>query len=177
MLLIDPMEQLKANTKKNQTKLVCILAGGIGSRMGEYKSIINKALLPINFKSSINKIFENFPSNTKFIIATGYKKEIIKNYLKIIGNNNVKIVDVKKYTGQGSGPAYSLYKCKKYLKKSFYFISCDTLINKNFPKNQNSNWLGVGKTKKQYTDYCNFLVNSKSEIIKIYDKIKPLNNS
>ena len=171
------MEKLKMSIKKNPPKLVCILAAGIGSRMGEYTPVINKSLLPINFKSSLTKIIENFPNNTKFIIASGFKKENLQNFTKIIGNKNIKIVDVKKYIGPGSGPAYSLYACKKYLKKSFYFIPCDTLIAENFPKSEKSNWLGVGKVKKQYQDYCNFLVNKKLEITKIFDKVKPPKSS
>lgn len=171
------MEKLKMSTKKNLPKLVCILAAGIGSRMGEYTSIINKSLLPVNFKSSLTKIIENFPNNTKFIIAAGFKKESLKNFTKILGNKNIKVVDVKKYMGPGSGPAFSLYSCKKYLQRSFYFIPCDTLINENFPKIEKSNWLGVGKNKKKYQDYCNFLINKKLEITEIFDKKKPKKNS
>ena len=171
------MVKSKMSIKKNSPKLVCILAAGIGSRMGEYTEVINKSLLPINYKSSLTKIIENFPNNTKFIIATGFKKENLQNFIKIIGNKRIKIVNVKKYAGPGSGPAYSLYACRKYLQKSFYFIPCDTLISKNFSKTDKSNWLGVGKIKKPYLDYCNFLVNEKLEITDIYDKIKPEKNS
>ena len=171
------MVKLKMSIKKNSPKLVCILAAGIGSRMGEYTTVINKSLLPINFKSSLTKIIENFPNDTKFIIATGFKKENLQNFIKVLGNKNIKIVDVKKYIGPGSGPAYSLYACRKYLQKSFYFIPCDTLISENFPKTEKSNWLGVGIIKKPYHDYCNFLVNKKLEITEIFDKIIPKKKS
>ena len=57
---------------------VCILTAGVGSRMEEYTKSFNKALLPINKKASISLILEKFPKNTKFVIATGYKKKQVK---------------------------------------------------------------------------------------------------
>lgn len=167
------MVKLNMSISKKATKLVCILAAGTGSRMGEYAEVVNKSLLPVNFKSSLTRIIESFPENSQFIIATGYKKENVKNYLKIFDNKNIKIINVSNFDGLGSGPALSLYRCKKYLQKSFYFIPCDTLISENFSKFENYNWLGVGKNKSNYKDYCNFEVNQKSEICKIFDKKKP----
>lgn len=161
------------STKKKPPKLVCILAAGMATRMGEYSELINKSLLPINFKSSLTRIIESFPKNSKFVIATGYKKENIKNFIKIFNNKNIKIVNVKKFAGPGSGPALSLYSCKKYLQKSFYFIPCDTIITGNFSKFENNNWLGVGKRRHHYKDYCNFIVNKELNISQIFDKIKP----
>jgi len=37
---------------------VCILAVGVGSRMGPLTQNINKAILPINFKAVISHIIE-----------------------------------------------------------------------------------------------------------------------
>ena len=150
--------------KKTSTKLICILAAGIGSRMGEYTEIINKSLLPINFTSSLTKIINSFPKNSKFVIASGFKKENVKNFVKILNN-------------KGSGPALSLYCCKKYLQDSFYFIPCDTFVAGDFSKYENNNWLAIGKFKRDYKDYCNFVTNKKFEIKKIYDKTKPTTNN
>ena len=163
--------------QKNSTKLICILAAGIGSRMGEYTEIINKSLLPINFTSSLTKIINSFPKNSKFVIASGFKKENVKNFVKILNNKNIKIVNVKKFTGKGSGPALSLYSCKKYLQNSFYFIPCDTFVAGDFSKYENNNWLAIGKFKRDYRDYCNFVTNKKFEIKKIFDKTKPTTNN
>ena len=65
---------------KKTPKLVCILAAGIATRMGEYSELINKSLLPINFKSSLTRIIESFPKDSKFIIATGYLHNVINKY-------------------------------------------------------------------------------------------------
>ncbi|RPG55381.1 MAG: hypothetical protein CBD95_006025 [Flavobacteriales bacterium TMED235] len=165
------------NIQKNSTKLICILAAGIGSRMGEYTEIINKSLLPINFTSSLTKIINSFPKSSRFVIASGFKKENVKNFVKILNNKNIKVVNVKKFTGKGSGPALSLYSCKKYLQNSFYFIPCDTFVAGDFLKHEDNNWLGIGKFKRDYKDYCNFVTNKKFEIEKIYDKKKPKTNN
>ena len=42
---------------------VCILAAGIGSRMGSFTNVFNKALLPINGKPAICHIIDKFPDD------------------------------------------------------------------------------------------------------------------
>ena len=85
------------NIEKNPTKLICILAAGIGSRMGEYTEIINKSLLPINFTSSLTKIINSFPKNSRFIIASGFKKENVKNFVKILNNKKIKFFYINNF--------------------------------------------------------------------------------
>ena len=105
--------------KKTSTKLICILAAGIGSRMGEYTEIINKSLLPINFTSSLTKIINSFPKNSKFVIASGFKKENVKNFVKILNNKNIKIVIVKKFTGKVQDQHYHFIAAKNIFKIVF----------------------------------------------------------
>ena len=50
---------------------VCILAAGVGSRIGDVTNNINKALLPVNFKAVISYIIEKFPKNIEIVIAVG----------------------------------------------------------------------------------------------------------
>ncbi len=54
---------------------VCILAAGVGTRMGELSNNINKAVLPVNFKAVISHIVEKFPANIEIVIAVGHKKK------------------------------------------------------------------------------------------------------
>jgi glucose-1-phosphate cytidylyltransferase len=61
---------------------VVILAGGKGSRLAEYTSSIPKPMVKIGNTPIISRII-NFYSNfgcNDFIIASGYKSNIIKNY-------------------------------------------------------------------------------------------------
>ena len=64
---------------------VVILAGGLGTRLSEYTKTIPKPMVKIKGIPIITYIinhYEKFGFN-HFIIAAGYKKEVIKNYFKI----------------------------------------------------------------------------------------------
>ena len=54
---------------------VCILAGGIGSRMESFTKYFNKAMLPLQGKPVINHIIEKIPENIETVIALGHLKE------------------------------------------------------------------------------------------------------
>ncbi len=127
---------------------VCILAAGKGTR-NSYSEEYHKSLIPLNGKSIISNIMECYPKNTEFVIALGYKSELIKKYLKIAHpQKKIKFVKVENYEGAGSGPGYSLLKCKKYLQVPFISHACDALI-KNKIKGISNNWLGYDKIKKK----------------------------
>ena len=159
---------------------VCILTSGTGSRLGFYTKKKNKSLLSLNKKSIISKIFENFPKNSEFIVSIGYKGKQVRDFIKIHHPDlNVKFVEVKNYRGKGSGPGTSLFKCKKYLQKSFFFVSCDTIWRKKIFNITNFDWMGSYSSKKINTkNFCN-LISNKNNIYKIIDKkrVKKTNNS
>jgi glucose-1-phosphate cytidylyltransferase len=83
---------------------VVILAGGYGSRMAEYTSTIPKPMVEIGGEpilTHIMKIYKSF-SIDDFIIAAGYKKEVIINYYKNSKEfKNLKIIDTGKDTMTG----------------------------------------------------------------------------
>ena len=152
-------------------KTLCILTAGRGIRLNEYSTLINKALLPINKKAAISYIIDNFPKNTELIIAIGHLAKQVKDFVKIsYPKRKITFVKVKNFYGKKSGPGRSLLDCKKYLKKDFYFVSCDTIWKKRIENEENNNWMGISE-RLFYNpkDYCNLLsVNKK--IIDIKDK-------
>src|SRR3990167_10156206 len=96
---------------------VVILSAGVGSRMGNLTDHFNKALLPVNFKAVISHIIEKFPKNIEIVIAVGHKKELIKDYLALAHpERKITYVEINNYIGPGTGPGYSLLRCKDYLK-------------------------------------------------------------
>jgi glucose-1-phosphate cytidylyltransferase len=71
-------------TIKNENLEVVILAGGYGTRLSEYTSEIPKPMVKINKKPILLHIINHYKKFgfKKFIIASGYKGEVIKNYFK-----------------------------------------------------------------------------------------------
>ena len=118
-----------------------ILAGGRGKRLRPITDYIPKPLVPIKNIPIIEwqlKYLKKFGVD-EVIICTGYKQEMIENYL------NVKKIGIKiKYsiekTPLGTGGA--IKKAGKMIKeKSFFVINGDTITNidlKKLSKKQNS---------------------------------------
>jgi len=146
---------------------VCILAAGAGSRMGDFTKVFNKALLPLGGKPAICHIIEKFPDNIDIVIAVGYKKETVIEYLKHnYPNRKLKFVVVDNWNDMGSGPGYSLLCCKEYLQSPFIQFAADTLILGDVPE-PTENWIGlapVSNTKR----FCSVAL-SGNKVIRLED--------
>jgi choline kinase/mannose-6-phosphate isomerase-like protein (cupin superfamily) len=132
-------------------KVVCILAAGTGSRMGDIGLTYHKSLLPLMNKAILSHIIEKFSMDTEIIIAVGYLKEQVQEYISFFHKDRqIRFINVDKYEGEGSGPAYSLECCRKELARPFYFCVCDFYTSTEFDDLQLSteNWIGVSKTDK-----------------------------
>lgn len=122
---------------------VCILAAGSGSRMGDFTNVFNKALLPINGKPAICHIIDKFPEEISIVIAVGFKKETVIEYLvHNYPNRKIKFVFVDNWNGEGSGPGYSLLCCKHELQIPFIQFAADTIVLERIPE-PTSDWIGV----------------------------------
>ena len=81
-----------------------ILAGGLGTRLAEYTDKIPKPMVEIGKKPILTHIMNSYKSygHDEFIIAAGYKKEIISEYYKNSKEfKNLKIIDTGKDTMTG----------------------------------------------------------------------------
>ena len=133
-----------------------ILAGGLGTRLGDITSSIPKPMVMINNQPLILHIMKLYMSYgvKEFIICLGYKGEIIKNYFtnfNIINNDlevdiakkkfsylnynkinfKVKLID----TGLNSGTVGRLVDVEKYIKgDNFYLTYGDGLSNVDLKK-------------------------------------------
>jgi len=147
---------------------VCILAAGVGSRVAS-SNLIHKALLPLNEEATISKIIQKFPKTIKFVVAVGYNKNQLKDYLLFAHpDRKFTFVEIDKFSGPGSGPGYSLLKCKNKLLSPFIFTTVDTIVLENIPKKLNKDWVGVAPVKNTL-NYCTFKV-SNNLVTSIEDK-------
>ena len=63
---------------------VVILAGGLGTRMAEYTNIVPKPMVKLGNKPILEHLIDIYSKSDfkDFIIALGYKGEIIKDHFK-----------------------------------------------------------------------------------------------
>ncbi len=149
---------------------VCILAAGVGSRMGDFSKTSNKVLIPVNGKPTLGHIIEKFPEGIPIVIAVGYLKETIIDFVKNnYQNRNITFVNVNPFSGTGSGPGYSLLQCKPYLQCPFIQFAGDTLVKENIPI-PDENWFGVVEVKN--TERFLSVKVSNKEIVRMDDKTK-----
>ena len=114
----------------NNMKVV-ILAGGRGSRLSEYTSSIPKPMVKIvgvPILKRIIGIYKNYGFK-EFIVASGYKSEIIKSYFK--KNKNIKVI----FTGKNTMTGGRIKRLEKLLKKERFLLTygdglCDINIKK-----------------------------------------------
>lgn len=161
--------------KKKELSLsrVVILCAGKGSRLGKRTLHLNKALLKVGNKAVISHTIDSFPKETEFVIALGYRGDIVRQYLEIsYPERNFIFVEVDKIEGEGSGPGYSLRKCKEYLQCPFYYVSCDAIIGWEIVKSIRIDWAAYSKIDIKDTDkYCT-IRNTSAHIEWVLNKSK-----
>lgn len=126
---------------------VFILAGGLGTRLGEYTNTIPKPMIKIGGKPLLTHIMNIYLKQgfNDFYVAAGYKSKVIKKYFKnfkqdskkfsqkIFGKKcTITIVD----TGLKTLTGGRLKRLKKFLKndENFLFTYGDGLSNVNINK-------------------------------------------
>ena len=111
-----------------------ILAGGKGTRLGKLGNKIPKAMVNINGEPFLSILISQLKKSgiKKFLILTGYKKEIIENNFQ-----NKK--DIKIHKGKTNWKILTrLFKAKKLIKQNFLLMYCDNyLINYKLSKQIN----------------------------------------
>lgn len=126
---------------------VIILAGGLGTRLGEYTQSIPKPMIKIGNYPIIVHIMEHYFNNgfDEFIIATGYKSKIFKKYFKGFKKSGKKFsvkIKEKKFTitivdtGLHTMTGGRLKKIEKFIKpnETFMFTYGDGVSNVNIKK-------------------------------------------
>ena len=118
----------------NKMKVV-ILAGGLGTRLPEYTKKVPKPMVKINNKPILIHIINHYLKFgfKDFIIAAGYKANIIKKYFRSspVKKCKIQIID----TGNKSMTGGRLKRLKKYLNNDTFMMTYgDGLSNVNLKK-------------------------------------------
>lgn len=110
---------------------VVILAGGKGERLRPFTYLIPKPLMPVKDTPILEILIKDLKKNNfkNIVLATNYKEQIIKSFLRENDNFgiNIKLSSEKKFLGT-VGPLKKI----KNLSNNFLVINGDTLSNLNY---------------------------------------------
>lgn len=136
----------KDNASKKNIKVI-VMAGGKGTRLLPLTNVIPKPLIPINKKTMVENILDNFVKYgmNDFFISINYKSYLLKSFFKELGTKyKVSFLEEKKPLGT----AGSLYLArKKKVFKNYFITNCDTILKTDLSKVYNNHL----KSKKTIT--------------------------
>lgn len=107
---------------------VAIMAGGFGTRMSPFTSVLPKPLIPIGGRTVIELIVDKFTAYgaDEFYLSVNYKSKIIKSYFEELEPNySVKYVDEDKPLGT----AGSLRQLAGRVEGDLMVTNCDVLVS------------------------------------------------
>jgi len=140
---------------------VCIPTAGTGSRLNNLTQYLNKSLVSVANRPILSHLIDQFPEDTEFVIALGYKGNLVREFLELAyPNKKIYYANVVPYEGSGSGLGWSLLQCKKYLQQPFIFLSCDTLVRETIPL-PTRNWIGYAE-RDDLTSYRTLFIEDGS---------------
>ena len=124
------------NGRKQNKKTLCnvsvvIMAGGKGTRMEPFTSVLPNPLIPIHEKPIIEHIIERFTDMgcSDFHLTVNYKGKILKAYFEELKPDySVSFVD----ESQPLGTAGSLQYLKEKFDKPFFVTNCDIIIKADY---------------------------------------------
>jgi len=111
---------------------VVIMAGGMGTRLGDLTKNTPKPMLEVGGKPILQRIIEHFKSQNfvRFVLCVNYKSEVIENYF---GNGEKFEVEIR-YTKESKrlGTAGALSLIDFEISEPFFVVNGDVLTTINF---------------------------------------------
>ena len=123
------LDDVEFVTRKNT---VVIMAGGLGSRLGELTKDTPKPMLSVGTKPMLQHSVELFSEQgfRNFIFCVNYKKEVIQDYFSDGAKFGVRIEYIEEKSRMGTAGALGLIKSR--IDEPFFVINADVLTNLNF---------------------------------------------
>lgn len=152
-----------------------ILAGGFGTRLSAVVSDVPKPMAPINGKPFLELLLEDLEKKgiTRVILATGYKKEIIKNYFKD-RYRSIEIVYSEEISPLGTGGA--IKKAIALAKgNDIFIVNGDTFFDVDLEEmykfhRKNNSKLTLAVKEMEKFDRYGSLILEENKIIKFEEK-------
>lgn len=120
---------LKKTNKVNAP--VVIMAGGKGTRLQPYTSVLPKPLIPIGEKTITEHIIDRFVNAgcSHFDMIVNYKRHFIKSYFRDLENKpDICFFDEKQFLGTAGGLRLLIGQYQE----AFFMTNCDILIEADY---------------------------------------------
>ena len=152
------------------------MAGGKGSRLQPFTSVLPKPLIPIKGKPIVDLIIEKFNNYgvMNFFLSLNYKSSILKAFFKKKKKNKINFIEEKKPLGTIG----ALNKIKKIINKTFFVTNCDILIDTDYgdllnyhKKNKNSVTI-VASFRDYEIPYGDCKIDKKGQLVNLNEKPK-----
>ncbi|MBA7584800.1 UTP--glucose-1-phosphate uridylyltransferase [subsurface metagenome] len=152
---------------------IVIMAGGLGNRLKPLTNVIPKPLIPLNNKTIIEEIIENFSNHgcSKYYITVNYKADLIEYYLT---NLPYSLEFIRESTPLGT--AGSLFLLKGIINDPFFVSNCDIVIQQDYSEIydyhiQYNNEITIVAALKHYPiPYGTIESGEKGQLISILEK-------
>ena len=170
---------MKELTEKDNNYKVFIPCAGVGSRLGNLVTNINKGLVSVDNKPVLSHIIDKFDDDIEIVVALGYKGDYVRQFLEIAyPNRNFTFENINNYDKKGSGLGHTLLCCKKHLQNEFIFIVNDLIITDEIPSLQKmaglSNWIGYSDVVG--SNHYRTISHSEGRLLDLYEKNEEPNN-
>ncbi|RDH81537.1 MAG: nucleotidyl transferase [endosymbiont of Galathealinum brachiosum] len=155
---------------------VVIMAGGLGTRLGDLTKHTPKPMLMVGDKPMLEHIMEMFISHgfTKFILSVNYKSEIIRQHFKDGYELGVEIKYLEETKRLGTGGALSLINTE--IKEPFFVTNGDVITSVDYEKlldyhNKNNSSATMCVRKSSYQiPYGVIEIDSQNNILNLQEK-------
>ena len=151
------------------------MAGGEGTRLRPLTSVLPKPLIPLNKKTVIENIIDQFRvfKINKFIISINYKSDLIKSFFKELQPEyKFEFIQEKKPLGTAGSLAF----VDQRREKNFIITNCDTLIDfdcydfYNYHLKNNNDITILVSSKEFKVPYGVCRINKQGNLVDIIEK-------
>lgn len=173
----DVFQKVNKKVRKKNSIPVVIMAGGKGTRLEPFTSILPKPLIPINGKPIIDHIIDKFNDYgaNEYYLSINHKSRILKAFFdERKQEKKISFIEEKKPLGTVG----ALSKIAKTIKPIFFVTNCDIIINCDYEDiikyhKKNKNMITVVASFRNYTiPYGDCKINKDGLLDKINEKPK-----